>query len=799
MESAYSLRSQVLAFTLVLVVGALLATFTTLLKRSDDTLRYLVDTRMEGALTSVSHMLRQREAGLLSQISARVADPQLQQAISAGDLVAAERTLAALAQDAALNPESGASSDHRPEPLLFVVSGDDVLFSNHPEVTAGNTLPLVETLGEGLQSTGFLPLGPHLYHTVARPLGPENPATWVGMGYRLSAVDFRTLLSDPLYSVTLSGQRDGQLSPWLSTLPDAGHALEAIHAPSQPQSLLRLPLVRTQRYISRPVGEGTGAVSVIVSQDLSGVYDGYEQMRHQVLLLATLFILLTIMGGFLIARRLTRPVSQMTQTLRDIAQARFTVPAIRSTSAEVLHLLQAFRLMSTRLSEREERIVYHATHDSLTGAMNRDAVTELIEDMVASDTPFLLIGVQIAGLKSINENLGLEAGDACLRQFADRLRDNSNQDFLARQSADELALIIPLGDDTSEQTQERIIHAVTGRLSKPMQVNDIGINPDFYTAVISYPKQAEDARQMWRRFSIALEHAISRNQRVYVYEEGLDQAHIRKTRILRDLKQVLSDNDGQLKLYYQPKMDLSSGRITKAEALIRWHHPELGFIPPDYFIELAEQTGLIRQVTRWVVSQVLRDHSKFLARSLSLQLSVNISASDLADTGLKKHIHSEVVEHKAKPSDICLEITERDMMTDVDRSVELLNDYRRYGFHLAIDDYGVGYSALSKLSVMPVDELKIDKSFILQLIQQRQDQVIVKSTIAMAHELGMKVVAEGVEDEDAMNWLADRGCDFVQGYYLSRALPVDELIEWCQVFAQHYAPLDEGEAEGDTD
>ncbi len=776
--SALSLRSQILALTVALVAGTLFAVLMTILLRSDEALRNSVNASIDDATESLSRVIHYRQELLINSAGVLVSDFGFKQAVATGDAATVESMLS--------NHGQRISAD-----VMFILDLEgDVLVATHGDVPAGQSFPYPEIVRgavQGQEHVGFLTLGEHLYQMVLMPLRTPRISAVAGIGFRIGAADIREVLPEAHIHVTFVAHRSDQPDLLLSTLPDQDEAGIAVGSPGYLETLLRLPFSGQQKYLSRHLDGSAGVSSeldVIISDDLTGFYSSYEQTRNQILLLAALFILLAVLGSSYIARRLTRPLAQLAHATRGFAQGHFALPAIRATNSEVSRLLQAFSLMSTELNEREERIIYHATHDSLTGAMNRDAVTNLIENMVASETAFLLIGVQISGLKSINENLGLEAGDLCLRQFADRLRDNSNQDFLARQSADELALIIPMGDDSSDDTRDMIVNAVTKRLARPMQVNDIGINPDFYTAVISYPQQASDARQMWRRFSIALEHAISRNQRVYLYEDGLDQAHIRKTRILRDLKQVLSDNDGQLKLYYQPKMDLRTGQITKAEALIRWHHPELGFIPPDYFIELAEQTGLIRQVTRWVVSQVMLDHSEFVASGLSLQLSVNISASDLADTGLKQHIHSEVVEHKAQPSDICLEITERDMMTDVDRSVELLHDYRRYGFHLSIDDYGVGYSELSKLSVMPVDELKIDKSFILQLIQQTQDQVIVKSTIAMAHELGMKVVAEGVEDEDAMNWLAERGCDFIQGYFLSRALPVSDLIDWCQAFAQ---------------
>ena len=275
-----------------------------------------------------------------------------------------------------------------------------------------------------------------------------------------------------------------------------------------------------------------------------------------------------------------------------------------------------------------------------------------------------------------------------------------------------------------------------------------------------------------------MEHAITTNTSLYFYQEGQDKVHLKKIKILKHLKETLQNDDGQLQMYYQPKLNLRTGKIEKAEALIRWFHPDEGFIPPDMFIELAEQTGLIGLVTNWVISRVLDDMVKMKANGVTLQVSINLSAQDLSNEGLRNLIEHKLTDNRLNASEVCLEVTERDMMTDVGKSLELLNYYRDRGFQLSVDDYGVGYSALAKLAELPVHELKIDKCFILKLASQKDDQIIVRSTVSMAHELGLSVVAEGVEDLESQQWLADVGCDFIQGYYLARPMSLDAVIDW---------------------
>lgn len=771
--SAFSLRSQILAFTVALVTATLVAVLVMVLLRSDDAIRDSVNRSVEDASESLSRVISYRQNQLASSAGVLVSDFGFKQAVATGDAGTVESMLNNHGQRIAAD-------------VMFILDlRGQVQVSTSDDIAAGDAFAysdIVERAVQGREYADFLLLNGHLYQMVLVPLRTPRISAIAGIGFRVRADRIREVLPEDNIHVTfISRESDGQ-KIILSTITDPQEARAAIESPSNLETLLSLPFSEPEPYLTRRILAGdllSHNMDVMISDDLSGFYQSYEQIRNQILLLAAVFILMAVFGSSLIARRLTRPLAQLANATRGFASGNFGLSSvIRSTNREVSRLLKAFALMSEELNEREEKIIYQATHDSLTGALNRDAVTHLIENMVQQNTAFLLIGVQISGLKSINENFGIETGDRYLQTFADRLRDNSNQDYLARQSADEFAMIIPTADDCSESARDMIVNAITGRLSQPMQIEGIGFNPDFYTAVLSYPEQAGDARQVWRRFSIALEHAITHNQRFYIYEDGLDQEHIRKTRILHDLKATLADNRGQLRLYYQPKLDLSTGKITKAEALIRWIHPELGFIPPDYFIALAEQTRLIKSLTRWVFQQVLKDQEVFSENRIKLQLSVNISASDLVDDELKQHVQAMMDIYNFQPQMICLEITERDMMTDVDRSISLLNHYRHSGFKISVDDYGIGYSALSKLSILPVDELKIDKSFVLNLDTREQDQVIVKSTIAMAHELGMQVVAEGVENSQTLDWLGTHGCDLAQGYFISKALPVSEFISW---------------------
>ncbi|PIQ39767.1 MAG: GGDEF domain-containing protein, partial [Thalassolituus sp. CG17_big_fil_post_rev_8_21_14_2_50_53_8] len=272
---------------------------------------------------------------------------------------------------------------------------------------------------------------------------------------------------------------------------------------------------------------------------------------------------------------------------------------------------------------------------------------------------------------------------------------------------------------------------------------------------------------------------------LFLYEDGMDQQHLQKLHILKSLKQALNDNDGQLQMYYQPQKNLLTGNVDKAEALIRWFHPQDGFIPPDVFIELAEQTGLICQLTDWVIAQVLEHVAVWRRNNIDLQVSINISAQDICRDGLTTLIEHKLQDLQLRPADICLEITERDMMLDEEKSLQQLQLLREHGFSISMDDYGIGYSALSKLARMPVDEIKIDKCFILNLAETHDDQIIVRSTLNMARELGLRVTAEGVENQASETWLKAAGCNYIQGYFLCRPMAFESIAGWLADFRQH--------------
>jgi EAL domain-containing protein (putative c-di-GMP-specific phosphodiesterase class I) len=274
----------------------------------------------------------------------------------------------------------------------------------------------------------------------------------------------------------------------------------------------------------------------------------------------------------------------------------------------------------------------------------------------------------------------------------------------------------------------------------------------------------------------ALQSARKTNANYLCYDKSLDVNSVERLNLINDLKHAISDN--QLELHYQPKLDLKTNIVTHAEALVRWHHPTLGMVPPDNFIHIAEQTGQINKLTQWVVTTALRQSAIWRADGIDLNVAINISAEDLKEADFYSFIRDAISANNIPESKVTLEVTESAVVDNPEEAIKLLQRFKDAGIKISIDDYGTGYSSLAQLKQLPVHELKIDKSFVQHLHEDEDDRIIVRSTIELAHNMGLSVVSEGIEDDFALRWLAKHGCELGQGYFISRPKPTKDFTAW---------------------
>jgi predicted signal transduction protein with EAL and GGDEF domain len=355
------------------------------------------------------------------------------------------------------------------------------------------------------------------------------------------------------------------------------------------------------------------------------------------------------------------------------------------------------------------------------------------------------------------------------------LANRRHQATVARLGGDEFAVLLP-GSDLGQAmvVASEILQALESPLSLDEQMVDIGAG----IGIAGYPEHGVDGEELLGKTEIAMYTAKQRNDGAVVYDEAIDKGSQQNLSLLTELRQAVEGNE--LRLFMQPKITFASGQVVGAEALVRWQHPVRGNVFPDQFIPFAEQTGFIRVLTQWVLERSAELCHALAMRGVHLKISVNLSTRDLLDPDLPIKFGEIFMRHQVSPGAFCLEITESAIMDDPVRAQQTLERLHAMGCDLSIDDFGTGYSSLAYLKRLPVDELKIDKSFVLNMASDVGDAKIVRSTIDLGHNMGLRVVAEGVESEAAWNILAEMGCDQGQGYFMSRPMPADQLAGWVE-------------------
>ncbi len=521
-------------------------------------------------------------------------------------------------------------------------------------------------------------------------------------------------------------------------------------------------------------------VKAILTTSLSLAIAKFSPLKIQILLIASIALLLSVFIAFIIARNITRPVNTLVSAAERISSGdyRGRIGFDGYKKNEIGKLANSLSQMQKGIADREDKILYQVFHDTLTGLANRASIQEEIERRVEQSSDhsamFGLMQLNVRHFKQVNTTFGYHTGDQLLISIAKRIISLIDSgDIAARSGGDEFLLLLQ-GDD--EAQIESRAKQVLNKLVEPYQINELNIPILFTTGIALYPDHGERPDLLMRRSDIALNEAAEHKVALVLYQSGTDEKHLKQTRLVNDLKVAIER--GSLMMFYQPKLDVKQRKVTQVEALIRWIHPELGFISPEEFIGLAEQSGLMPPLTRWVISTVLREAESWKAQGIDLKMAVNLSAYDLANDDLPAFVAETLQKNNLSSSSLILEVTESAMIDEPTQALKVLNQLREQGIVLAIDDYGTGYSSLSQLKDLPVDELKIDMAFVLKLDESKYDQAIVRSTIEMAHQLGLTVVAEGVENRASWALLETWACDKLQGYYISRPQNSADFVVW---------------------
>lgn len=655
--------------------------------------------------------------------------------------------------------------------VMALVDLDHKVIASHTElVRPGEHFPASTLLaGNNRQSDYFL-IDDTLVHLSLYPVEIPTLRYYLIIGIKFDEKLLKDLKKLVDAEIIISSRHDNHLLTASLPLEDAKHILASDTSPSW----IDVTFNQQHTYIVRPGSlpfMDALPVNITIASDVSETYRSFTHIQLSILVVTSIAIVIALGFSMLLARNVSRPVSNLVQAVNRVAEGEYgAVTNQNSNLKEISALATAVDSMQERIQQREQRISYQAQHDVLTGLFNRNYVEQYIEEQMQAQKTLQVVAITVTGFRTINDLYGYSNGDNAIRTIAERLLRWPGTS--ARLAGGEVLYITqtPL---TAEQL-ETLKHII----EQPVETNFIAIPIKIAMAVVKCPEDANSSEELFRKMNIVSDEAIHTGHWCVHYRPDLEARYVRRLTITTELKRALASKQNELSMVYQPKIDVQTMKVCSMEALIRWNNANLGFIPPDEFITIAEQAGLIEQVTTWVMNQTISDLAYFRQQGYEFTVAMNLSTQDIQNKKLLDKLVRILAGAGLSPASLELEITESDLVADASLAIENLSSLTAQGFHFAIDDFGTGYSSLAYLKNLPVKTIKIDKSFILALANDKDDQQIVRAVLGLATAFDLKVVAEGVEDKDSLAMLQQWGCDVVQGYYISRPLDRSNLEEW---------------------
>lgn len=627
---------------------------------------------------------------------------------------------------------------------------------------------------------------------VAVPLRAPLRIGWVVLGFAVDGEFARDLARLTGLDVSIFSAQTGNDQPIWRLLASTVSQSEASQLAAQINDLSKtdLPVLNSagaaqQVRVVRLTRMDDRLVIAVLHRSLADALSGFDTLRKTLLALTLAALLVAIFGSIAISLNITRPLSDLAAAAARMETGDYSTRVIVNRHDEIATLASSLNHMQVCIAEREQQVLVLAYQDPLTGLANRARFSQQLAaalDRARADaTEVAVIMMDLDRFKYVNDSLGHSVGDHVLGEVARRLLQTCPfAQCVSRLGGDEFAVLLT---GTAAENVSLTARTITQTLEQPVVFDNQPLDVGASLGIAQYPQHGTDAQTIVRNADIAMYVAKRNKSGTVMYDPDYDSTQRAHLFMLGELRRAVERNE--LRLVYQPKASLSSANINSVEALIRWAHPERGQISPADFIPFAEHTGYIKVITRWVLNEAMRQCGEWLRRGIRLQVAVNISAKDLMNRELPEQVGALLQAHGVPPALLCLEITESGFMEDPAHAQKVLDCLAAMGLKLAIDDYGTGYSSLSYIMRLPVQELKIDRSFVSGMVGNEDLFTIVRSTIDLGHNLGMKVVAEGVENRSGWDLLRTLGCDDAQGYFLSKPLEADALVRWLREESAH--------------
>jgi diguanylate cyclase (GGDEF)-like protein len=780
-----SFRSRILALVLGLVTVVLTAAICAIALKARAEVERQVGIQLHSAADTAREALRSRGSRFASAVGVLTSDFGFREAVSSAD---APTLLSAIE-----NQRARISAD-----LVIVLNPD-----GHPVASTLGTLSAKtendlkdliasDADGETLQLYRLIDGRP--YQLVLAPVLAPEPIGWAAMGFALDdgvATDMSRLLGVDV-SFVAGGEQE---PPYVTSSVGRQERRPFVVVKDAPEATPFVVTAGADKILTwtSPIRSANGHLTLVLQRSLVSALRPYDEARNSMFAIGALLLAIASVLAVLLARSATKPVEELTKAAERLEAGDYSVEVPPASITELKALASAFNAMRAAVADREATIRHQANHDALTGLPTRARITEILDELLIQaqlkNQTVTVCLVEIQQFQNIIGSFGHAAGDEVLSEVARRLAAHEGRpDRVGHIGTDRfLVLLETVGHASAPRQAELIVE----RLRGPFEYSDVSFQLEMRAGVVMFPTDGSQAAELLQRADLALYRAKETGVNIGVYLQGDDSSHRQRLAILSELRRAIASDE--LELHYQPKVETSTGRLVGCEALVRWQHPQKGFIPPSEFIPHAERTGAIRSLTAWVVVTALRDLRCWQEAGFSIDVAINVSPVDLADPGFADHIAMLLVKTGADASHVVLEVTESGAMKDLPATLRMMEQLRVLGIRFSIDDFGTGYSSLAHLKRLPVDEVKIDRSFVQELEAERDD-VIVRSTINLGHALNLKVVAEGVEGASSAQMLAHLGCDLIQGYFVSKPLPTRQFTAWMTARTTSLAPADPNSA-----